>query len=483
MTGKTNKKSVKTPHDQHDTQHDMQHDTIETINITTDVDHPGAMNLFAQDRGNFAIGETTAEQTDEKNPQESGQQTNTQDERPDDDLTTLLTDIRESIRDIQAHQKRTEHRMQQQNTSLREHIEEKYQQLETTCSDRIVTMQAQIATEIHRLFDPLRKEIKAMHAIQRNALDRIAICEIEAAQSRIQRANVEQRLQWLERREGCEKPQLHSTRLIETPQGPHPEETRVRESTFEPTRNLQGLGVPMKPPTFDGSGKIRPMKFIREFRQYCMVTRPTTRELKYLFGQSLERAAKEWWALIEDNVESLDELEKRFCRRFWSKEVQQKVRRSIEMGFYPQDAKFSRVEYAVRLFGSARDLTPRPNDEDIVSSLSRHFSEEIHATIVGRDIKDQEGLIEFLEKIDQGGSVNSRRAKQNTPKNPDQQKPYPVTSTTNEKNPAKQQQTNRQWTPRNSQGEKKIQAVKTTNVKNEQRPNEPQPSTSKQGNE
>ncbi|XP_043276089.1 uncharacterized protein DDB_G0287625-like [Venturia canescens] len=143
--------------------------------------------------------------------------------------------------------------------------------------------------------------------------------------------------------------------------------------------------------------------------------------MKYLLSQSLEKAAKEWWELVEDQVNSFDDVEKRFINRFWSHDVQRKVRKDLEFGRYPEKpGRLTKVEYATRTFGAARDLIPPPSDPDIVASLSQHFTEEIRATIISRGFKTLEQLIEFLEKLDQSGPVNTGTDEQKTqsPKNP-----------------------------------------------------------------
>lgn len=47
---------------------DTEQNTNETLNITTNVDHPATMNLFAEDRGNFAESRTKSTKTRKTEP-------------------------------------------------------------------------------------------------------------------------------------------------------------------------------------------------------------------------------------------------------------------------------------------------------------------------------------------------------------------------------------------------------------------------------
>ena len=54
-----------------------------------------------------------------------------------------------------------------------------------------------------------------------------------------------------------------------------------------------------------------------------------------------------------------------------------------------------------------QDLIPPPSENEIVSRLSRHFHDDIRTSIVIRNIKTYDNLIELLDAFDQAGPSNS----------------------------------------------------------------------------
>ncbi|XP_043271228.1 nuclear transcription factor Y subunit gamma-like [Venturia canescens] len=241
--------------------------------------------------------------------------------------------------------------------------------------------------------------------------------EVNIAQIQLDVNAIKKKVENLENTDKLRSPNTESTRIHprltdipeenEDEESDDDEEQQQQRQTFRNEMTSTNK-IKIKPPTFDGSSNKRPIKFIKEFRHYCEVTNPTFTEMKYLLSQSLEKAAKEWWELVEDQVNSFEDVEKRFTNRFWSHDVQRRVRKDLEFGKYPEKpGKLTKVEYATRTFGAARDLIPPPSDPDIVASLSQHFTEEIRATIISRGFETLEQLIEFLEKLDQSGPVNT----------------------------------------------------------------------------
>lgn len=68
--------------------------------------------------------------------------------------------------------------------------------------------------------------------------------------------------------------------------------------------------------------------------------------------------AKDWWTLIEEDVNSWGDFENQFCSRFWNEDVQHRVYETLDHGWYNPESKQKRLSYAINLIGIARELTP-----------------------------------------------------------------------------------------------------------------------------
>ncbi|XP_043288815.1 homeobox protein 2-like [Venturia canescens] len=296
-------------------------------------------------------------------------------------------------------------------------------------------MQAKIASDVHQIYEPIKRHVTGLTRFVQENEAKSAVVEWLMAQMQLDVNAIRKRVENLENTDKLCSPKTESTRIVPKPEVEEEEsddseghrETKISHHDTMPLNHK----IKIKAPTYDGSKEKRPMKFIREFRKYCEVINPTFTEMKYLIGQCLEKTAQEWWVLVEEEIDDFEDVETKFINRFWSYEVQRKVRKELEFGKYPEKSKMTKVEYATRTFGTARDLIPPPSDKDIVASLSQHFTEEIRATIISRGFLNLEQLIEFLEKLDQSGPVNTGIEEETPPKvqshknNSDKNEPRP----------------------------------------------------------
>ncbi|XP_043287521.1 putative uncharacterized protein DDB_G0291812 [Venturia canescens] len=398
-------------------EHDIQSD------FTTTLPHPGAGDIFNESRANF--GEEFENQSDEKDVRLEEFGTPKSDRAKINTVTVnneLLINLIESIQEMKSQIQSMANEVAKNNQATID--------LRTEFSEKLTVMQAKIASDVHSIYDPIKRYVTGLTRIVQENEAKSAVIGVNVAQIQLDVSAIKKRVENLESTDKLQSPNTESTR-IHPRQKEIPEEQEEDEDSEDDEEQQQRPTfrnemtstnkIKIKPPTFDGSSNKRPIKFIKEFRHYCEVTNPTFTEMKYLLSQSLEKAAKEWWELVEDQVNSFEDVEKRFINRFWSHDVQRRVRKDLEFGKYPEKpGKLTKVEYATRTFGAARDLIPPPSDPDIVASLSQHFTEEIRATIISRGFETLEQLIEFLEKLDQSGPVNTGTDEQKTqsPKNP-----------------------------------------------------------------
>ncbi|XP_043271254.1 putative uncharacterized protein DDB_G0272516 [Venturia canescens] len=382
---------------------------IQSNDFTTTL--PGAGDIFNESRANFGedfenkIDENKEERLEEfGTPKSDRVKINTVEVN-----NQLLINLIESIQEMKSQMQCMANEVAKNNQA--------YHELKTEFSSRLTVMEAKIASDVHKMYDPIKRHVTGLTRIVQENEAKSAVVEVNVAQIQLDVSAIKKRVENLENTDKLRSPNTESTRIHprltdipeenEDEESDDDEEQQQQRQTFRNEMTSTNK-IKIKPPTFDGSSNKRPIKFIKEFRHYCEVTNPTFTEMKYLLSQSLEKAAKEWWELVEDQVNSFEDVEKRFTNRFWSHDVQRRVRKDLEFGKYPEKpGKLTKVEYATRTFGAARDLIPPPSDPDIVASLSQHFTEEIRATIISRGFETLEQLIEFLEKLDQSGPVNT----------------------------------------------------------------------------
>ncbi|XP_043271234.1 putative uncharacterized protein DDB_G0272516 [Venturia canescens] len=384
---------------------------IQSNDFTTTLPPPGAGDIFNESRANFGedfenkIDENKEERLEEfGTPKSDRVKINTVEVN-----NQLLINLIESIQEMKSQMQCMANEVAKNNQA--------YHELKTEFSSRLTVMEAKIASDVHKMYDPIKRHVTGLTRIVQENEAKSAVVEVNVAQIQLDVSAIKKRVENLENTDKLRSPNTESTRIHprltdipeenEDEESDDDEEQQQQRQTFRNEMTSTNK-IKIKPPTFDGSSNKRPIKFIKEFRHYCEVTNPTFTEMKYLLSQSLEKAAKEWWELVEDQVNSFEDVEKRFTNRFWSHDVQRRVRKDLEFGKYPEKpGKLTKVEYATRTFGAARDLIPPPSDPDIVASLSQHFTEEIRATIISRGFETLEQLIEFLEKLDQSGPVNT----------------------------------------------------------------------------
>ena len=132
-------------------------------------------------------------------------------------------------------------------------------------------------------------------------------------------------------------------------------------------------GIKLQLPKFRGADNERPMKFLSSLKKYVQATKPDSTNLQCLFAQALEDAARDWWYLVEDKVEPLEDFETHFKSRFWNSSMQRNARRKIEFGQYYPSGKYTRVQYATYILGLASELDVDYNEEDVLNKLIEHF--------------------------------------------------------------------------------------------------------------
>ena len=87
-------------------------------------------------------------------------------------------------------------------------------------------------------------------------------------------------------------------------------------------------------PTFKGAVYDKPMKFLNDLLQYFNAGNITQRMFKHIVRQSLRGPAGDWWELVQENVQTINDFKTRFTERYWCRQTQAKIRNQLEFGYY-----------------------------------------------------------------------------------------------------------------------------------------------------
>lgn len=222
-------------------------------------------------------------------------------------------------------------------------------------------------------------------------------------------ANTERQLEEL--RTNMRETQTRVTRAIALGEGQmnepinNPGDRRNGRTTVTPAR--------LQLPKFDGSGRDRPLKFLRDLERYCNAARVEATDFKLTVSQSLTDIASDWWQVVEEGVADFDQFKEAFAAKFWSEAMQDRVLMVLNTFSYTPDGKTTRVEYATRLFATARDLTPRLEEKTLVRKVARHFTHAILTAVISNGVDTMKKFLDILEIHDQTGNANRRPAARN----------------------------------------------------------------------
>ncbi|KAK2577562.1 hypothetical protein KPH14_012900, partial [Odynerus spinipes] len=74
----------------------------------------------------------------------------------------------------------------------------------------------------------------------------------------------------------------------------------------------------------------------------------------------------------------------------------------LDTGYYKEHSGQTRVTYAMKLIGDARDLRPQKTDEEIVQMLSKHYNQAIDEAVIAQNIVSVDALLALLDRWDNG---------------------------------------------------------------------------------
>ena len=156
----------------------------------------------------------------------------------------------------------------------------------------------------------------------------------------------------------------------------------------------------MKPPTFSGDHKERPIQFLNQLNDYLNIYRLEGKNSLCMISQCLVGNAKKWWQLNDGNFNNVDEFSRAFKNRFWNVDVQKMVRKKIDFNRFNESGKSTRTNYAMEIFSLAKDLDNPYSEEELVRAIGSHFERDIYGAIIGQGVKTSERLFEILDQFE-----------------------------------------------------------------------------------
>lgn len=181
-------------------------------------------------------------------------------------------------------------------------------------------------------------------------------------------------------------------------------------------QNLSELN-PNNLPTFDGRTN-NPMIFLNKLRAYVNRNERKFKisftDLKEIIEGVLTGTAASWWQLNKDQVGSLQDFEEIFINKYWSKEVQRGLKQRIEYEKYRPGGKLSRTSYFIERAVLLKSMTiNKPDEEEIVSILSEHFSQKIQDACAVQGIKTISAMERLLDREDNEERNRNLRSQNN----------------------------------------------------------------------
>lgn len=143
-----------------------------------------------------------------------------------------------------------------------------------------------------------------------------------------------------------------------------------------------------------------PMEFLRELKEIKQLYYPDE-DIKWIV-RFLSEDALTWWRIAKCSMQTFEEFEQQFVNKFWSANIQERVRDRLEYDKFRPDKKLTAIQYVQKQVLLCRQLQPPLTDAHIIKKLARHFSREIEIAVLLRSIRDItqfEDLLHDFERI------------------------------------------------------------------------------------
>lgn len=144
-----------------------------------------------------------------------------------------------------------------------------------------------------------------------------------------------------------------------------------------------------------------PMEFIQRVKEYLIdIGEEEWVKMKLILDQGFKGVNDHWWGSARDDIKDFNDFVHRFKGRYWSEQVQGKIRNDISCGKYELNRGMTPSAYFLSKVRSARFLEPPIPESLLIEVLSRHFHDCIYSALVGGQIKTIEGLERVLNNFE-----------------------------------------------------------------------------------
>lgn len=118
------------------------------------------------------------------------------------------------------------------------------------------------------------------------------------------------------------------------------------------------------------SAENSPVHYMNQMGQYWRSVKPKKSDMVYLIKTLLSAPAGDRFQIIKYCLTSFDEFMLELKQGYWNDQAQHKIRRNLKFGFYTNERKIHRAEYAIKIDAEVQKLDPPPTPVEIVQKLS-----------------------------------------------------------------------------------------------------------------
>lgn len=185
---------------------------------------------------------------------------------------------------------------------------------------------------------------------------------------------------------------------------------KMKVSSVEKPIGLQQVIYPIiqtkELPKFDGKNR-NPNEFLYKLKNYFTKEneRRTMRneellQLEDILEGCLVGASAKWWSMIRPSVQNIDDFERVFLNKYWNEEIQDGIKRKLDLERYLPRKGLTRAEYFIERVVLLQNMTPKCTEREIVRRLVRHFNDTIQQACKVQNINTIQQMEELLNKED-----------------------------------------------------------------------------------
>lgn len=177
-------------------------------------------------------------------------------------------------------------------------------------------------------------------------------------------------------------------------------ENRIpQNTTSEATKFTKPLLKPEQWPKYKGAeDKIHPMTYLKTILKLCEGIPDDKIALNYI-RLTLEHRALDWYDLISDKCQKVEQFSYEFKKQYWSELHQDRQKVKLITGKYSREGTLNRENYACDMYNRCKHI-PGLTEQEIARYLLHHFILSDNQSIVCQDVQNMEQLMGILRRLD-----------------------------------------------------------------------------------